>query len=61
MKPFTSTRFHAWMSIPGIYMLSDEDLKQLKTFRNTDDMINWLYVHDHKETARSLNKHVKGN
>ena len=60
MKPFIFGKWHAWES-NGKILLSDEDNKTLRSFANTDDCINWLFmdVDGNKDAARTLNKHVK--
>jgi hypothetical protein len=58
MKPFIFQNWHAWDGTAGV-LLSDEDGKDLREFKNTDDCINWLYLNNHKDAARALNAHVK--
>ena len=57
--PFDGGRWHAWPT-NGVVVLSDEDEKQLREFATLDDTVNWLFMHDHKDAARALNKHAKG-
>lgn len=57
--PFDGGRWHAWPT-NGVVVLSDEDNKELREFATLDDTVNWLFVHDHKDAARALNKHAKG-
>ena len=60
MKPFIFETIHAWES-NGQILLSNEVLKKLHSFANTDSAINWLFVSGHKPAARALNAHVKGS
>jgi hypothetical protein len=57
MKPFIFGKWHAWQGTQ--VMLSNEDKKELRAFKNTDAAINWLYLSGEKETARALNAHIK--
>jgi hypothetical protein len=59
MKPFIFNHWHCWES-NGKILLSDESVKKLRYFKNTDDCINFLWLEGHKDTARALNKHAKG-
>lgn len=62
MKPFEHDNWHVWQSLNGVdnpIMVSDEDNKKLLSFKTTDDAINWLYLAGFKETARTLNSHIK--
>ena len=59
MKTFIFGKWHAWES-NGKILLSNEDTKELLSFANTDDCINWLYITaGDKPAARALNNHVK--
>jgi len=58
MKPFIFNHWHCWES-NGKILLSDERIKELRHFSNTDDCINWLFLCWDKDAARALNKHVK--
>lgn len=49
-----------WEATTG-YLLSDENVKQLQSFKTTDDAINWLFLNGYKDAAYALNKHVKDN
>lgn len=35
-------RFHIWAATKG-FLLSDENTKQLLSFKTLDDCVNWLY------------------
>lgn len=59
MKPFEFGKWHAWEGTSGI-LLSDEDTKTLRAFKNTDECINWLFVENEQVAARALYEHVKG-
>lgn len=59
MRAFTHDHWHAWQGVAGI-LLSDESVKKLRGFKTVDECINWLYLNDHRDAARALNKHVKG-
>jgi len=61
MIPFIHGKWHAWQLPANAVMLSDEEAKKLRQFDNVDECINWLYLEGEKETARKLNKHVKGD
>lgn len=58
MKPFIFNQWHAWQGHNAI-LLSDESVKNLRTFASIDAAINWLFLTD-KPAARALNVH-KGN
>jgi hypothetical protein len=58
MKPFTFEHWHAWQGTAHI-LLSDEDKKELRYFKDTVTCINWLWLEGHKEASRALNAHVK--
>lgn len=59
MKPFTFEHIHVWES-NGQILLSNEVLKKLYSFWNTDEAINWLFVSGRKPAARALHAHMKG-
>ena len=59
MKPFTYAHWHAWQGVGGI-LLSNEISKQLRSFKDTDACINWLYLNGEQPVARALMAHVKG-
>lgn len=58
MKSFEFKDWHCWES-NGKILLSDESVKKLRYFKNTDDCINFLWLEGYKDAARALNKHVK--
>lgn len=60
MKPFIHGHWHAWQAVAGV-LLSNESTKQLRSFKDADACINWLYLNGEKDTARALNGHVKGS
>jgi len=60
MKPFTMGDWHAWVAVNGRnILLSDEATKSLRQFTDVDATVNWLFLNDHKDVARALNKHAK--
>lgn len=59
MKSFEFKDWHCWES-NGKILLSDESIKKLHYFNSPDDCINWLWLEGHKDAARALNKHIKG-
>lgn len=59
MKPFIFGKWHAWEGTAHV-ILSNEDIKELHYFANTDNMVNWLYlIAKDEDAARALNAHVK--
>lgn len=60
MKTAAFKHWHVWEGTKGVIM-SDERTKTLRQFSNIDDCVNWLYLHDQKDTARAINKSWKGN
>lgn len=52
--------WHFWTGTGNAAMLSDEGQKVLKSFPNTDDCINWLFLNGSQDAARAFNKHLKG-
>ena len=64
LAPFISGDWHAWQGAlwngDSPVMLSNEATKDLQEFETVDKCINWLFVNDHKEAARALNAHFKG-
>jgi hypothetical protein len=56
--PFVFGKWHVWQGVAQI-LLSDEDAKKLRSFKTTDDCINWLFLNGEREAARSLNAHIK--
>lgn len=61
MKPFIFGKWHAWQGVAAI-LLSDEDTKTLREFKDPDSVVNWLYLTaKDKDAARALNAHIKAN
>lgn len=58
MRTFIYGKWHAWEAVAGI-LLSDEDTKELSSFKNWDSCVNWLYLNGDKPAARALNNHLK--
>ena len=61
MKTFTFQyeKWHAWES-NSQYLLSDENEKKLRTFKSTDDCINWLFLNKQLAAARAMHAHIEG-
>lgn len=57
---FTHGPWHAWKGSAGQIMLSHEGSKTLRSFKNEDTAINWLWFSD-EAAARALNQYVKEN
>jgi hypothetical protein len=55
MNGFTHNDWHGWQS-NGQFLLSDEKVKHLRYFADTDAAITWLYLEGHRDAARALNK-----
>lgn len=59
MEPFEFRHWHAWHGVGRRVLLSNECSKELRSFKDADACVNWLYLSDEKEAARALNAHVK--
>lgn len=46
--------WHLWQS-NNCYLLSDESIKKLRSFRSFNDAINWLFLSGEREAARYFN------
>ena len=51
-------KWHVWMVAKGV-LLSNEETKQLRDFKDVDSVVNWLYTYGEKEAARVVNKTLK--
>lgn len=60
MKPWEFKNWQAWEGTAHI-LLSDQSNADLTYHKNTDDVVNYLYLTGNKEAARSLNAHLKAN
>lgn len=58
MKPLIFGKWHFWQGVGG-FLLSNEDTKELSTFKTIDAAVNWLFFTD-REAARYINKTAKG-
>tara|TARA_R100001443_G_scaffold11176_1_gene20819 strand:+ start:233 stop:433 length:201 start_codon:yes stop_codon:yes gene_type:complete len=47
---------HVWSNINNSIIVSFEKTKDLHSFDNLDNAINYFYLNDEKELARKLNK-----
>ena len=56
MKSFTFEfdNWHLWEATKG-FLLSDESIKKLYSFKTIDQAVNWLYLNGYKDAARALN------
>jgi hypothetical protein len=54
MITFTHNDWHGWQS-NGQFLLSDENVKHLRYFADTDAAITWLYLEGYRDAARALN------
>ena len=57
MKPLIFGKWHFWQAVGG-FLLSNEETKELKSFKSIDGAVNWLFFVD-KEAARAINKGAK--
>lgn len=48
--------FHIWEGVGGAILVSDERVKELRSFPSVDAAINRLYAEGNRETARTLNR-----
>ena len=46
--------WHGWQG-NNAFLLSDEKVKHLRSFRDADDAITWLYLEGYREAARAFN------
>ena len=51
-------KWHAWLVDKGV-LLSNEETKQLRDFKDVDSVVNWLYTYGEKEAARIVNNTLK--
>jgi hypothetical protein len=51
-------KWHVWLVVKGV-LLSNEETKQLRDFKDVDSVVNWLYTHGEKEAARVVNNTLK--
>ena len=51
-------KWHVWMVDKGV-LLSNEETKQLRDFKDVDSVVNWLYIYGEKESARVVNNTLK--
>jgi len=51
---FEFDNWHLWEATKG-FLLSDESIKKLYSFKTIDQAINWLYLNGYKDVARALN------
>jgi hypothetical protein len=58
MRTAQFKNWSAWDAVSGV-LLSDDTIAKLRAFASWDDVINWLYLNDHKDAARAINKQVK--
>ncbi len=58
MKPLIFGKWHFWQAVGG-FLLSNEETKELKSFKTVDAAVNFLFFAD-KEAARFINKQFKG-
>ena len=58
MLHFIHDDWHGWQG-SNAFLLSDEKVKRLHSFRDTDAAITWLYLEGHRDAARALNKAKK--
>lgn len=54
MTAFIHDDWHGWQS-NGQFLLSDEKVKHLRYFADTDAAITWLYLEGYRDAARALN------
>ena len=53
----TSEGVHYWKGChENQYFVSVEESKTLRSFRTVDDVVNWLYMNELKDSAREVNK-----
>lgn len=57
MQGITRENVHYWQ---GTKVLADIPSKGLNYFSSWDNLINYLYVNGYKESAREINKKMKG-
>jgi len=60
MLHFIHDDWHGWQG-SNAFLLSDENVKQLHSFKDADTAITWLFLEGHKDAARALNIAKKGN
>lgn len=58
MKPLIFGKWHFWQAVGG-FLLSNEENKELLSFKTIDAAVNWLFFQD-KAAARFINKAAKG-
>jgi hypothetical protein len=58
MKPTIFGKWHFWQAVGG-FLLSNEETKELTSFKTVDAAVNFLFFAD-KEAARFINKQFKG-
>ena len=51
-------KWHVWFATKGV-LLSDEETKKLREFKDVDSVVNWLYIYGEKEAARIVNSALK--
>ncbi len=51
-------KWHVWLVDKGV-LLSNEETKQLRDFKDVDSVVNWLYTYGEKEAARVVNNTLK--
>jgi hypothetical protein len=55
--PYAVGKWHVWQGVSSV-LLSDENTKTLRAFKDIDACINWLYLYSDKEAARAIALHV---
>lgn len=55
MLHFIHDDWHGWQG-SNAFLLSDEKVKRLRSFRDADHAIAWLYFEGYRDAARALNK-----
>lgn len=55
MTTFEHGKWHAWQGVASV-LLSDEEIKKLRSFPDLDTCITWLYMNGDKPAARALHK-----
>lgn len=58
MRTFIYGKWHAWDAVAGV-LLSDEETKTLKQFKDWDSVVNHLYLTGHRVVGRALNGYLQ--
>lgn len=55
MLHFIHDDWHGWQG-SNAFLLSDEKVKHLRSFKDADAAVTWLYLEGYRDAARALNK-----